>query len=161
MGVAVKVALASDSSGFRLKEAVKAYLQATGYEVVDVGQTSEDGPVSYVDAASSLAGAVQSGPCRRGIVICGTGAGVSLVANKFKGIYCVPCESLYTAQRSSLINNANVLAMGERIVGHEMACEMAGAWLRNGWCDGFDGERRERNMRGFQALQEIEGRNLK
>jgi ribose 5-phosphate isomerase B len=117
--------------------------------------------VPYYEAASSLAKALQSGVYERGIAICGTGAGASLIINKFKGIYCVACESVFTAQRISLINNANVLAMGEKVVSQEMACEMAREWLNGVWCEGFDEQRRKNNERGFQVLQEIESRHFK
>jgi ribose 5-phosphate isomerase B len=156
-----KVAIASDFSGFNLKEAVKKYLMFAGYAVEDVGQINPEDRVLYYEAASSLAKTLQSGVCKRGIVICGTGAGVSLIINKFRGIYCVACESVFTAQRLSLINNANVLAMGEKVVSQEMACEMAREWLNGVWCEGFDEQRKKNNERGFQVLQEIESWNFK
>jgi ribose 5-phosphate isomerase B len=84
-----------------------------------------------------------------------------LVINKFRGVYCVACESVFTAQKTSLINNANVLAMGEKVVSQAMACEMAEEWLRGAWCDGFEEQRRKNNERGFAALQEIERENFK
>ncbi len=160
MGEAKKVAIASDFSGFNLKEAVRKFLITEGYAVEDVGQTSTTERVLYFEAAAGLAKALQSGSADRGIAICGTGAGVSLIANKFRGIYCVACESVFTAQRTSLINNANVLAMGEKVVSHDMACEMAKAWLNGVWCEGFDEQRRLNNERGFAALQEIERQNF-
>ena len=144
-----------------LKEAVKKYLVLAGYAVEDVGQMNPADRVPYYEAASSLAKALQSGVYERGIAICGTGAGASLIINKFKGIYCVACESVFTAQRISLINNANVLAMGEKVVSQEMACEMAREWLNGVWCEGFDEQRRKNNERGFQVLQEIESRHFK
>ncbi len=161
MNKTCKVAIASDLSGFNLKQAVKRSLIVDGYAVEDVGQINPSDCVPYYEAASSLARALQSGVCERGIVICGTGAGVSLIINKFRGIYCVACESVFTAQRISLINNANVLAMGEKVVSQERACEMAREWLNGVWCEGFDEQRRKNNERGFAVLQEIESRNFK
>lgn len=155
------VVIASDASGFHLKEAVKAHLQALGYPVTDVGMQTEDAPMQYYDAAAALGRAMQSGNYERGIVICGTGAGVSLIANKFKGVHCVACESVFTAGRCSLINNANVLAMGETVVGSVMGCEMAEQWLANTWCEGFAPERRARNEAGFAALCRIESENFR
>lgn len=157
----MKVAIASDFSGFRLKEAVKKHLAAAGYDIEDVGQLQEQEQLLYFEAAANLAQAVQSGNFDRGIVICGTGAGVSLIANKFKGIYCVACESVYTAEKTSLINNANVLAMGEKIVSFDMGAEMAEKWLRGIWCDGFAEQRRKNNERGFAVLKGIEAENFK
>ena len=156
-----RVGVASDFSGFNLKEAVRRHLLSAGYVVEDFGQTDPSGHMLYFEAASALAKALQAGSCDRGIVICGTGAGVSLVINKFRGVYCVACESVFTAQKTSLINNANVLAMGEKVVSQAMACEMAEEWLRGAWCDGFEEQRRKNNERGFAALQEIERENFK
>jgi len=156
-----KVGIACDFSGFNLKEAVIKSLLSAGYDVQDFGQCQPADHVLYFEAATALAKALQSGACERGIVICGTGAGVSLIINKFKGIYCVACESVYTAQKTSLINNANVLAMGEKVVSHEMACEMAREWLSGIWCEGFEEQRRKNNERGFAVLQEIENQNFK
>ena len=156
-----RVVIASDPSGFHLKEAVKAHLQKLGYPVTDVGMQAEDVPVMYYDAAAALGRAMQSGQYDRGIVICGTGAGVSLIANKFKGVHCVACESVFTAERCSLINNANVLAMGETVVSAVMGCEMAEKWLAKNWCEGFAEERRARNENGFAMLCRIEDENFR
>ncbi|HEY8465142.1 MAG TPA: RpiB/LacA/LacB family sugar-phosphate isomerase [Bacillota bacterium] len=157
----MKVIIASDFSGFRLKQAVKNHLIKIGYEVDDVGQQTEAEQVPYYEAASNLARAMQSGKYTRGIVICGTGAGVSLIVNKFKGIYCVACESVYTAEKISLINNANVLAMGEKVVSLDMGAEMAEKFLSGIWCKDFTAERKENNRKGFARLQEIEAENFK
>lgn len=157
----MKIAIASDMSGFRLKEAVRKALVEKGYDITDVGQISEENPVLYFDAASNLAREIQSKRCDRGIVICGTGAGVSMVVNKFKGVYCVACESVFTAEKTSLINNANVLAMGERVVSYSMGAEMAERWLEGRWCEGFAPERKANNEKGYAALQKIEEENFK
>ena len=103
----MKVAIACEASSFLLKEAAKKRIQAAGYEVLDVGQQTENENVLYFEAAQNLAKVIQSGECEKGIVICGTGAGVSMIVNKFRGVYCVACESVFTAEKISLINNAN------------------------------------------------------
>ena len=156
----MKVAIACESSSFALKEAVKARILAAGYEVLDVGQLEESGNVLYFEAAENLARAVQSGECERGIVLCGTGAGVSMIANKFSGVYCVACESVFTAEKISLINNANVLAMGARVVSHDMGGEMAEKFLAGKWCEGFAEQRRLNNEKGFGILKEIEKKSF-
>ncbi len=155
----MKVVIASDFSGYRLKEAVKAHILSLGYEVEDVGAQQEDDGTLYFDAASNLARCIQEGKAERGIVICGTGAGVSMIANKFKGVYAVACESVYTAEKISLINNANVLAMGEKVVSYAMGSEMAEKYLAATWCDGFAPQRRQNNEIGYARLKEIENRN--
>lgn len=152
----MKVAIACEASSFQLKEQVKKHILDLGYEVVDAGQQSEEENVLYFEASANLAKKIQSGECERGIVFCGTGAGASLIANKFKGVYCVACESVFTAEKISLINNANVLAMGSRVVSFDMACEMAERFLAGRWCEGFAEQRRKNNERGYEVLQQIE-----
>ena len=152
----MKVAIACEASSFQLKEQVKKHILDLGYEVVDAGQQSEEENVLYYEAAANLAKKIQSGECERGIVFCGTGAGASLIANKFKGGYCVACESIFTAEKISLINNANVLAMGSRVVSFDMACEMAERFLAGRWCEGFAEQRRKNNERGYEVLRQIE-----
>jgi ribose 5-phosphate isomerase B len=157
----MKVVIASDFSGFQLKEAVKNHLINVGYDIIDVGQQKQEDQMLYFDAASNLALAVQSGNYDRGIVICSTGAGVSMIVNKFKGVYCVACESVYTAEKIFLINNTNVLAMGQRVVSFDMGAEMAEKWLQGKWCEGFAEQRRKNNEKGFAVLQGIEAKNFK
>lgn len=157
----MKIVIASDFSGYQLKQAVKTHLGAMGFTIDDVGHQSEKDLVMYYTAAANLAKAIQSGDYEKGIVICGTGAGVSMIANKFIGIYCIACESVYTAEKISLINNANVLAMGQKVVSFDMACEMAEKFLGNKWCEGFTEERRRNNENGFTILQKIEQDNGK
>jgi len=152
----MKIAIASDFSGFNLKEAVKTFLIDNGYNVTDVGQLTKENQMLYFDAATNLAMAIKSGQFDRGIVICGTGAGVSMIANKFCGVYCVACESIFTAEKISLINNANVLAMGERVVSPAMACEMAQKFIDGIWCNGFELQRKLNNENGYKKLQQIE-----
>lgn len=157
----MKVAIACEAQSFELKEAVKKRLAALGYEMVDVGQQSPEENVLYFDAARNLALKIQSGECERGIVICGTGAGVSLIVNKFRGVYCVACESVFTAEKISLINNANVLAMGVRVVSYDMAGEMAEKFLAGKWCEGFAEQRRLNNERGYEMLKQIEAESFR
>lgn len=157
----MRVVIASDFSGFRLKEAVKKHMISLGYDVEDVGAQTEEDRTLYYEASEKLARCIQEKRADRGIVICGTGAGVSMIANKFKGVYAVACESVFTAEKTSLINNANVLAMGERVVSYGMGAEMAEKWLAGKWCDGFAQERRQNNERGYAKLQEIEERNFR
>ena len=152
----MKVAIASDFSGFNLKEAVKIYLTDQGYSVDDLGQKTKHEQMLYYEASSDLAKAIQNEEYDKGIVICGTGAGVSMIANKYRGVYCVACESLYTAEKISLINNANVLAMGEKIVSQPAACEMAKAFIDAVWCDGFEEQRKRNNEHGYQVLKQLE-----
>lgn len=126
----MKVAVGAQGSAFDLKEAVKKALVEKGHEVCDVGQTDpQDSQHYFVDSVEQVAKMIKSGRCQRGIVMCGSGAGVSLVANKIRGIYCVSCESIFTAERIHLFNQANVMAMGSMVVSQHQACEMALAFV--------------------------------
>ena len=144
----MKVGIACESSSFLLKEAVKKHLTGLGYEVVDVGQQTAEDNVLYFEAAANLAKLIQSGECQRGIAICGTGAGISMVCNKFRGVYCVACESVFTAEKISLINNANVLALGGRVVGPGLAVKIVDTFLNTE----FSGE--ERHQRRIDLIEE-------
>lgn len=132
----MKVAIGGQGSAFLLKEAVKQYLMEKGYEVSDMGQQKpEDHGFYFLDTVKGVAEKIKSGECERGIVMCGSGAGVSLAANKIKGIYCVPCESIFTAERIHTFNQVNMMAMGAMVVTPQKACEMAEAFLES-VCDG-------------------------
>ena len=157
----MKIILASDFSGYPLKETVKQHLISSGHEVVDVGHHDDGIKVVYPEAVSNLCTEFLKGTYDRGMLFCGTGAGVSITANKFKGIYCVPCESIFTAAKCPIINNSNVLAMGLNVVGPENACKIADAWLDESFCKGFSPERREFIEGLFAKVQVIEEKNFK
>jgi ribose 5-phosphate isomerase B len=139
----MNIVIASDGSGLILKEAVKKYLSEKGYNVIDVGQQINGEPVTHINAARNLAKKIRAQECQKGIIICGTGAGASISMNKLRGMYCVACESVYTAQNIALINNANVLAMGGRVLGPENACQMAEIFLQTEFSQGFNPARRQ------------------
>ena len=101
-----KIIIGSDKSGFQLKEAVKAHLVEAGYEVTDAGSQSEENAMFYYEAAENVAPRVGGGEFEKGILICGTGMGMSIVANKHKGVYAAVCENTYAAEKSRAINNA-------------------------------------------------------
>ena len=115
----MKIAIGSDKSGFTVKEALKAYLAEAGVEFKDLGTTDLADVHPYYQVASEVAPLVQSGEFDRAVLICGTGAGMSVVSNKFKGVYAVACEGVYSAKMARAINNANILCMGGWIGGPE------------------------------------------
>ena len=125
----MKVVIGSDAAGFELKETIKKNLIADGYNVSDVGTLKKDEEVRFMYAADNVAKAIQAKEAELGLVFCGSGAGVSICANKHKGVYCVACESEWAARSARFINNANVMAMGERIVGSTMAWDMVQTFL--------------------------------
>ena len=144
----MKIAIGSDKSGFAVKEAVKAWLRENGADFDDLGTVDLDAVHPYYQVASEVAPLVQQGVYDRAILICGTGAGMSVVANKFKGVYAVACEGVYSAKMARAINNANILCMGGWIVGPEMAVEMVKTFLATEWCQDLE-DWRAANMHKF------------
>ena len=134
----MKIAIGSDNAGFGLKEFLKGKLIEAGYEVEDLGTLRRDAEIRYMDAADRVAKAVQSGAAARGILCCGTGMGMSICANKHKGLYCAVVESQWAAYNCRFINNANMLALGERIVAPSMAWDMVQTFLNTAFHEGAD-----------------------
>ena len=122
------IALASDHAGFELKEAIKKYLVDNNYDIMDFG-TNSPASVDYPTFGRMAAEAVASGECDKGIVCCGTGIGISIVAKKVKGIRCALCTDEFTAEMSRKHNDANMLAMGARVVEEAKALKMVEIWL--------------------------------
>ncbi len=135
------IALASDHGGFHYKERCKTLLDELGLAWKDFGTTSDES-VDYPDFAHAAAEAIQRGECDRGIFICGTGIGISLAANRHKGIRAAACQILEAARMSRLHNDANVLALGERLVDWPLAEKMIRLWLETP----FEGGRHERRI---------------
>ena len=146
----MKIAIGSDKSGFAAKEAIKAWLTEAGVAFDDLGTVDLEQVHPYYQVASETAPLLQQGVYDRAILICGTGAGMCVVANKFKGVYAVACESVYAAKMARAINNANVLCMGGWIVGPEMAVEITKTFLGTEWCQDLEDWRAE-NMHKFAA----------
>lgn len=144
----MKIAIGSDKSGFPAKEAIKAYFIEAGIEFDDLGTTDLNDVHPYYRVASDIAPKVQSGEYEKAVLICGTGAGMCVVANKYKGVHAVACEGTYSAKMARAINNANVLCLGGWIVGPEMAVEMAKTFLATDWCQDLEDWRAE-NMHKF------------
>ncbi|RBW68715.1 ribose 5-phosphate isomerase B [Bacillus taeanensis] len=137
----MKVAIGSDHAGVNLKEEIKSLMEETGVEYEDLGCNC-DTSVDYSDYAIPVAEKVANGEADRGIVICGTGIGVSISANKVKGIRCALVHDLFTAKVTRLHNDSNVLAMGERVIGPGLAREIAKVWLETS----FEGGRHQRRV---------------
>ncbi len=123
----MKIAIGCDHGGYVLKEGIIKLLQDRGIEVADKGCNGES--VDYPDYALAVAKDVSSGACDKGILLCGTGIGISIAANKVKGIRCAVCHDVFTASMCSAHNNANILAMGGRVLNQEQADAMVAAWL--------------------------------
>ncbi|WP_460176086.1 ribose 5-phosphate isomerase B [Thermodesulfovibrio hydrogeniphilus] len=125
----MKIAIASDHAGVELKEFVKNLLTDMGYVVFDMGTESSSCSVDYPDYAHSVAQGVSEGIYDRGILICGTGIGMSIVANKVKNVRAALCNDLFTAKMSRLHNDANILCMGARVIGIGLAKEIVKIWM--------------------------------
>ena len=124
----MKIAIACDHGAFDLKQKVSAHLSAKGYEVVDFGTHSKDS-CDYPDFAGPAAQAVASGECERGIVMCTTGIGVSITANKIKGIRCALLSDVMSARLTRAHNDTNMMALGAGVVGKMLALEIVDTWM--------------------------------
>lgn len=151
-----KIIIGSDGSGYSLKEAIKEHLKQAGYEVEDCGTKDMDHKIPYYEAASIAAPKVQSGEYERAILICGTGMGMAIVANKFKGIYAAVCESTYAAEKCRAINNANILTMGGWVTGEILGCEMADKFLNTEFTENLEEWRQEFLKNAYQEVKQIE-----
>ncbi|MEA5050195.1 MAG: RpiB/LacA/LacB family sugar-phosphate isomerase [Oscillospiraceae bacterium] len=157
----MKVVISCEFAGFPLKSAVLEYLKSKGHDILDVGQKSPDEKILYPQAAAALAKVIQGGEYKKGVLICGTGAGVSIVANKFKGVYAVACESIFTARGIPVINDANVLVMGNNVVGQKNACAMVEQFLSASFADGETPERKVFLSGMLDDVKRIEDENFK
>ncbi|MBR1696025.1 MAG: ribose 5-phosphate isomerase B [Selenomonas sp.] len=145
----MKITNGSDHGAVQLKEEVKMVLKEYGdVEVKDVGTFGTDS-VDYPDIAEKVCGDVVSGNADRGIVLCGTGIGISIAANKIKGIRCALCNDVFSAKMSRQHNDANVLAMGGRVLGFGPAGEIVRAFVEGK----FEGGRHERRVNKIMALE--------
>jgi len=144
----MKIALGCDHGGLDLKNAIEAKLKAMGMEVVDMGTESEES-VDYPDFAAKVAESVSEGRVDRGITICGTGIGMSIAANKYPGVRAALCHDSYTARMSRMHNDANILVMGGRVTGDEVALEMLKQWIETP----FEGGRHQRRLDKITAIE--------
>jgi ribose 5-phosphate isomerase B len=147
----MRIALSADHAGYLLKQELAAKLTQQGHEVLDLG-THSTSPVDYPDSAEAVALALHDGQAERGIIVCGSGAGVSIAASKFPGIRAAVCHDTYTAHQAVEHDDMNVLCLGARVVGGSLALEVAHAFL----AARFSGE--ERHQRRLDKVNAIERR---
>ena len=146
----MKISLACDHGGLDLKEAVRKHLEALGHEVADFGTYTRDS-CDYSDFAAPAARAVANGDCQRGIVICTTGIGMSIAANKVKGIRCALLSDLMSARLTRQHNDTNMMAIGAAVVGEMLALEIIDTWL------GTEFSHDARHQRRIDKLMTYEG----
>ena len=136
----MRMALGADHNGYALKQAIAGQLKSLGHDVVDVGAHEIDSGDDYPDFAEALARAVASGEVDRGIMVCGSGVGASVAANKVRGVRAAVCHDIYSAHQGVEHDDMNVLCLGARIIGEEVARELVQAFVSAG----FTGEERHR-----------------
>jgi len=144
----MQLGLACDHGGFELKEELKVFLKSVGAEPVDLGTFSEDS-VDYPDFGILLATKISRGELEKGILVCGTGIGMSIVANKFPGVRAALVNDLYSSRFSREHTDANILVIGGRIVGRDLAKEIVRVWLETP----FAGGRHKRRLEKIKALE--------
>ena len=146
----MQIVVGSDHAGFRLKETVRCHLVEAGHDVEDLGVEREIPGADYPEIAFRLAEAVSLGRAARGILVCGSGIGMSIAANKVQGVYAALCHSPFEARLSRQHNNANVLALGGRILGEGLALEIVDTWVNTA----FEGDRHFRRFRQIQTYEQ-------
>lgn len=156
----MKLLIGSDKSGFNLKEAVKAFYLEAGYEVEDVGTQDVENPKAFHGVAPIVAEKVQKGEYDKAILVCGTGMGMSVVANKFEGIRAACVESLFAAEKCRAINDANILCMGGWIIGPEMGVAMAKKFMDTEFTEGLEDWRAKNLVKAREVVLEIEKENF-
>ena len=144
----MKISMASDHGGFNLKEDIKAWLTEQGHEVTDCG-CYDTSSCDYPDFGEAAARAVAEGKCEKGIVICTTGIGISISANKVKGVRCALCSEPWSAEMTRRHNDSNMLAMGAGVVGPNLARQIVTAFLTNE----FEGGRHQRRVDKMMAIE--------
>jgi RpiB/LacA/LacB family sugar-phosphate isomerase len=143
------IALAADHAGFELKEKIAGYLEAKGFEVMDLG-THDQEPADYPDFARAIGKVIQEEKTERGILVCGSGVGACVAANKMSGVRAGLCHDTYSAHQGVEHDDINVLCLGARIIGEELAKELVSAFL----AARFTGE--ERHVRRLAKIKEME-----
>jgi len=147
----MKIAIAADHAGYEMKRDLAGKLASEGHDVLDLG-TDTPAPVDYPDYAEAVAGVLRQGQAERGIIVCGSGAGVSIAANKFPGIRAAVVHDVYTAHQAVEHDDMNVLCLGARVIGANLAREIVDAFLKAT----FSGE--ERHLRRLAKIHDFEAR---
>jgi ribose 5-phosphate isomerase B len=144
----MQIGLACDHGGFELKEELRKYIKSLGFELVDLGTFSEES-VDYPDYGILVAEKVSKGELEKGILVCGTGIGMSIVANKFPGVRAALVNDLYSSRFSREHTDANILVIGGRVVGRELGKEIVRIWLETA----FAGGRHKKRLEKIEALE--------
>lgn len=152
----MRIVIGSDKSGFVLKEAIKTYLLDNGYQVDDLGTQEIDKPIPFFEVAPLVATAIQKGMDDKGILCCGTGMGMSVVANKFKGITAAVCESVYSARLSRAVNDSNILCMGGWLIADWLGVELTKSFLNTNFTQDLEEWRKDWLKNAKNKIMELE-----
>ncbi|MBQ7795478.1 MAG: ribose 5-phosphate isomerase B [Lachnospiraceae bacterium] len=144
----MKIAIGNDHAAVELKNIIKEHLEAKGHEVINVGTDTNDS-CDYPAYGEKVGRLVASGEAEAGVLICGTGVGISIAANKVKGVRACVCSEPYTAKLSKMHNNSNIIAFGARVVGSEMAKMITDTWLETE----YEGGRHQRRVDMLDAIE--------
>jgi ribose 5-phosphate isomerase B len=147
----VRVAVAFDHRGVKLRTGIADAIRASGHEVVDLGVETPEPPVDYPDVARKLGDAVLAGEAERGVLVCGSGVGASVAANKLRGIRAAICHDVYSAHQGVEHDDMNVLCLGSEVVGPSLAADLVTAFLRAEFNGG------ERYRRRLEKIEDMEG----
>ena len=151
----MRIVVGADHAGLEMKQTMAGHLRDLGHEVVDIG-THSDSPVDYPDFAEALAKAISAGAAERGVLICGSGVGASVAANKIPGIRAGLCHDTYSARQGFEHDDMNVLVLGARVIGVELARELVNNFLAAKYSDE---ERHRRRVAKIKALEQRYGKN--
>ncbi|MEI6875634.1 MAG: RpiB/LacA/LacB family sugar-phosphate isomerase [Spirochaetota bacterium] len=161
MASKMKIAIASDLSGFPLKVEIVKYLEGRGdVEIVDFGIESAEAPKPYFEQAPKVAKAIQAGKAEKGILVCGTGQGMAIVANKHRGVYACVVDDLFSGERAKIVNNANVITMGGWITAPFLGCQIVEAWLSVAFTQKME-VKKDFLTNAFNQVVAIEGEQFK
>ena len=146
------IIIVGEGTALHLKDKLVEYMKEKGYNFID----ATDGDMTYIEVGSTVGKAISEGKFDYGVVVCGSGMGVNLVANRFSGVYCGLCESLHTAKMARTITNCNVLAMGGNIVAYDLACRMLDAFVNAEFTEGFDSEMSDKLQKFYDEMDAVD-----
>jgi len=152
----VRIAIGANPARYHYKEGIKEFLESKGHSVIDLSCTDGNSTAWVIKVCKNMAEAIGNNHADRGIVICGTGMGVSIAANKNKGIRCAMVESYWAAMQSCIVNDANVMALGAVITSLKMACAMAEIFITTEFLQGLDPKRKDKLRNELRILSEHE-----
>jgi len=155
----MKVAIGCDNNGYALKEEIKEYVRTLGHEIIDCGCNSPD-PIDYPDIAMVETERILDGKADRGILICGTGIGMAMAANKVPGIRAAQCHDVYSAERAAKSNNAHIITLGAQIIGSQVARNVVKTWLDSHFSGGPSAQKIAKIMNIEQQARERKGGRL-